>query len=219
MAVTDAPTVEIPRAILEKLIEGARNPSSFETWAAADAAELILGRDPAPVQCDSTLKFAGYIHECSKLKGADHGDLHGTPRGLTWTDSQARKIEPKSEPTATYTCQDCGQKFESPQSYREGRGHQTSGVPTSGEPTLPVTLDQLKEWYESAQRKRKAAADSISTFVAFARFYEEHRAILEPVLKGMGPSKEVPLKHLKYWVDRLERGSSVQDLIGKFIKD
>ena len=90
---------------------------------------------------------------------------------------------------------------------------------TTAEPGIPVTLDQLKEWYESAQRKRKMAADSISTFVAFARFYEEHRAILEPVLKGMGPSKEVPLKHLKYWVDRLERGSSVQDLIGKFIKD
>jgi len=219
MAVTDTPTVEIPKAILEELIFGVREFPTDKTRDAADAAEFILQDASAPKPCGSTLELGSYILECSKSTG--HGDKHqdGSKLLITWTDAQARK-DPS---TLIHSCVECGQKFDQPQSYRDGAGHQTMSfgkrILEEVEPALPVTIDQLKEWRDSAERKRKAAAESISTFVAFARFYEKHRALLEPVLKSMGPSKAVPLKQLEQWVTQLERGSSIRDLVGKFIKD
>lgn len=219
MAVTDAPTVEIPRTVIEELISGVRNGPTDYTRTIANAAELILQDASAPKPCDSTLEFGSYILECSKSAG--HGEKHqdGSKLAITWTDAQARK----DPATLIHSCVECGQKFDEPQSYRDGAGHQTVSfaqrVLKEVEPALPVTIDQLKDWRDGAERKRQAAVESISTFVAFARFYEKHRTVLEPVLKAMGPSKTVPLKHLEYWVDRLERGSSIKDLVGKYLKD
>lgn len=198
MAVTDESTVEVPRAILEELVDGIRNFPTDDTRAAADAAEFILGDALAPQTCESTLEIGSYILSCDRE--ADHDGRHqdGSQLAITWTDAQARQDPTGQEPA---TAPSFGQR-----------------VLEEVEPSLPVTLDQLRAWRDGVERKRRAASRTISTFVAFARFYDEHRAILEPALKLMGPSKTTPPKQLQDWVERLEHGSSLKDLVGKYIK-
>jgi len=198
MAVNEESAVEIPRAILEELIDGIRNFPTDDTRAAADAAEFILQATPAPKVCESTLEIGSYILACGREN--DHAGRHQDPSqiAITWTDEQARKDLASQQDPAP---QSLGQR-----------------ILEEVEPSLPVTLDQLRAWRDGAERKRRAASKTISTFVAFARFYDEHRAILEPALKLMGPSKTTPPKQLQDWVERLERGSSLKGLVGKYIR-
>jgi len=199
MAVADESTVEIPRAILEELIFAAReSPTSTNTARnAADAAEFILQDAPLSKSCESTMEIGSYILSCGI--DADHAGRHqdSSQPAITWTDEQARK--------------DLTPQAPAPQSFSQR-------ILEEVEPSLPVTLDQLRAWRDGAERKRRAATKTISTFVAFARFYDEHRAILEPVLKVMGPSRTTPPQQLQEWVDRLERGSSIKELVSKYIK-